>query len=293
MNKDTIITCAITGAGNPGKHPDFPITPEQIARSAIEAGEAGAAIAHVHVRNPDTGAPSRDLALYREVVERIRDSDSDIVINITAGMGGDFVPDEDNPGVGGEGTDMIDAAGRIAHIEELQPEICTLDCGSINFGDDYVYISTPPILREMAARVKAIGVKPELEVFELGHLAFASQMHADGLLEAPALFQLCLGIPWGAPANTTAMKAMVDLLPESCNWAGFGIGRLQMPMVAQATLLGGNVRVGLEDNLYLEKGVFASNGQLVEKAAGIIRAMGGTIATPQRARDILGLRGTQ
>ncbi|RLQ20649.1 3-keto-5-aminohexanoate cleavage protein [Seongchinamella sediminis] len=293
MNKDTIITCAITGAGNPGQHPDFPITPEQIANAAIEAGDAGAAIAHIHVRDPETAAPSRELALYREVVQRIRDSHSDVIINITAGMGGDFVPGDDNPGVGGDGTDMIGAAERIAHIEELQPEICTLDCGSINFGDDYVYISTPPILREMARRVKAVGVKPELEVFELGHLAFARQMQADSLLQAPALYQLCLGIPWGAPANTTAMKAMVDMLPEDCNWAGFGIGRLQMPMVAQATLLGGNVRVGLEDNLYLKRGVFASNGQLVEKAAGIIRAMGGTIASPDRARDILGLRGSQ
>lgn len=293
MNQDTIITAAITGAGNPGKHPNFPVTPEQIANAAIEAGEAGAAVAHVHVRDPETAAPSRDLELYREVVERIRASDSDIIINITAGMGGDFVPGDDNPGVGDEGTDMISAAERIAHIEALKPEICTLDCGSINFGDDYVYISTPPILREMAERVKAIGVKPELEVFELGHLAFANQMHKDGLLEAPALYQLCLGIPWGAPANTTAMKAMVDMLPAGCNWAGFGIGRLQMPMVAQATLLGGNVRVGLEDNLYLEKGVFASNGELVDKAAGIIRAMGGTTATPARAREILGLRGTQ
>lgn len=293
MNNEVIITCAVTGAGNPGSHPAFPITPEEIANAAIEAANAGAAIAHIHVRDPKTGAAARELALYSEVVERIRASDSDVIINITAGMGGDFVPDSDNPAVGTVGTDMANAAERIAHIEQLLPEICTLDCGSINFGDDYVYISTPPMLREMAERIKAIGVKPELEVFEMGHLSFALQMLKEGLLESSPLFQLCLGIPWGAPANTLAMKALVDMLPAECYWAGFGIGRTQMPMVAQAALLGGNVRVGLEDNIYLDKGVYASNGQLVERARTLIEAMGATIASPSRARDILGLRGSQ
>ena len=293
MNKEVIITCAVTGAGNFGSHPAFPKTPEEIANAAIEAAEAGAAIAHIHVRDPETGAASRELALYREVVERIRASDSDLVINITAGMGGDFVPDKENPAIGTVGTDMAKAAERVTHIEELLPEICTLDCGSINFGDDYVYISTPPMLREMAERIKAIGVKPELEVFEMGHLSFALQMLKEGLLEAPPLFQLCLGIPWGAPANTAAMKALVDMLPTDCHWAGFGIGRTQMPMVAQAALLGGNVRVGLEDNIYLDKGVYASNGQLVERACTLIEAMGTTVASPSRAREILGLRGSQ
>lgn len=293
MNNDVIITCAVTGAGDPGLHPTFPKSPEEIANAAIEAAEAGAAIAHIHVRDPQSGAAARDLALYQEVVERIRASDSDVIINITAGMGGDFVPDYDNPAIGTAGTDMATAADRVAHIEALLPEMCTLDCGSINFGDDYVYISTPPMLREMAARIKAIGVKPELEVFEMGHLSFALQMLKEGLLEPKPLFQLCLGIPWGAPANTQAMKALVDMLPIDCHWAGFGIGRMQMPMVAQAALLGGNVRVGLEDNLYLDKGVFASNGQLVERASTLLNAMGANIASPERARDILGLRGTQ
>jgi 3-dehydrocarnitine:acetyl-CoA trimethylamine transferase len=293
MNNEVIITCALTGAGNPGSHPAFPKTPEEIANAAIEAATAGAAIAHIHVRDPVTGAASREFALYKEVVERIRASDSDVIINITAGMGGDFVPDQDQPAIGALGTDMVNAAARIAHIEQLLPEICTLDCGSLNFGDDYVYISTPPILREMAERVKAIGVKPELEVFEMGHLSFALQMLKEGLLEAPPLFQLCLGIPWGAPATTQAMKALVDMLPRDCHWAGFGIGRMQMPMVAQAALLGGNIRVGLEDNIYLDKGVYASNGQLVERARTLIEMMGSTIASPSRTREILGLRGSQ
>ncbi len=188
MNNEVIVTCAVCGAGDPGKHPNFPVTPEAIATAAIEAADAGAAIAHIHVRNPKTGLPSRDIALYQEVVERIRASDSDVVINITAGMGGDYVPDPNNPAQGVEGTDLVSAAERIAHIELLKPEICTLDCGSINFGDEYVYISTPPMLREMAARVKTIGVKPELEVFDLGHLEFAKQMLKEGLLEPKALF---------------------------------------------------------------------------------------------------------
>jgi uncharacterized protein (DUF849 family) len=293
MNNEVIITCALTGAGNPGSHPAFPKTPEDIANAAIEAANAGAAIAHMHVRDPQTGAASREFALYQEVVERIRASDSDVIINITAGMGGDFVPDQDDPVIGAVGTDMVNAAERIAHIEQLLPEICTLDCGSLNFGDDYVYISTPQMLREMAQRVKAIGVKPELEVFEMGHLSFALQMLKEGLLEAPPLFQICLGIPWGAPATTNAMKAIVDMLPHECRWSGFGIGRMQMPMVAQAALLGGNVRVGLEDNIYLDKGVYASNGQLVERACTLIEAMGSKVASPGRAREILGLRGSQ
>lgn len=293
MNNEIIITCAIVGSGNQGAHPSFPITPREIADSAIEAANAGAAVVHLHVRDPATGAPARDLDLYREVVGYIRDSESDVIINITAGMGGDFVPNPENPAEGIDGTDMATAAQRIAHIEELLPEICTLDCGSINFGDDYVYVSTPQMLREMAARVKAIGVKPELEVFDMGHLAFAKQLIKEDLLEAPALFQLCLGISWGAPAEPSAMKALSDMLPNDCNWAGFGLGRMQMPMVAQAALLGGHVRVGLEDNLYLEKGVYASNAQLVERAVTLVEAMGATVASSSRAREILALRGTQ
>jgi len=293
MNRNVIITCAVTGSGDTvGKHPAIPVTPEQIANSAIEAAAAGAAVAHIHVRDPDTGTFSRELELYREVVERIRESDSDVIINLTAGMGGDLVLDEQNPSVAVEGTDMANASERLAHIEALLPEICTLDCGSLNFGNS-LYVSTPAMLRQMAARVKEIGVKPELEIFDSGNLVFALQMMKEGLLDDKPLFQLCLGIPWGAPADTATMKLLSDMVPSNANWAGFGISRMQMPMVAQAMLLGGNVRVGLEDNLFLDKGVFASNGQLVERAVGIVEGLGAEVATAAQAREMLGLRGVQ
>lgn len=293
INREVIISCAVTGSGDTvGKHPAIPVTPKEIADSAIEACEAGAAVAHIHVRDPETGAFSRELKYYREVVERIRASDSDVIINLTAGMGGDLVLDPDKPSVAIAGTDMASAAERLQHIEALLPEICTLDCGSLNFGES-LYVSTPAMLRQMASRVKEIGVKPELEVFDVGNLVFALQMLEQGLFQSPPLFQLCLGIPWGAPADTATMKLMSDMLPAEANWAGFGISRLQMPMVAQAMLLGGNVRVGLEDNLQLNKGVFASNGQLVERAVAIIENLGSKVATPSRAREILGLRGSQ
>ena len=290
MNQDVIITCAVSGAGDTvGKHPAIPVTPQQIAEAAIEAAKAGAAIAHCHVRDPETGKGSRDPALFREVVDRIRDSGVDVVVNLTAGMGGDFVPGEDNPVIGGPGSDLVGPEERLRHVEELTPEICSLDCGTLNFGNS-VYVSTPAYLRVMAARIKELGVKPELEVFDLGHLRFANQLVAEGLIADPPLYQICLGIPWGAPADPATMKTMRDMLPEGAQWAGFGISRHEMPMVAQAVLLGGHVRVGLEDNLYLERGVFASNGELVEKAIGIVGNMGARILTPAEAREKLGLR---
>ncbi|MCV6627112.1 MAG: 3-keto-5-aminohexanoate cleavage protein [Cellvibrionaceae bacterium] len=293
MNNEVIITCAVTGSGDTvDKHPNIPVTPEQIANSAIAAANAGAAVAHIHVREPSTGGFSRELKYYREVVERIRASDSDVIINLTAGMGGDLVLDPEQPSRAIEGTDMANAEQRLAHIEALLPEICTLDCGSLNFGDS-LYVSTPAMLRQMAARVKELGVKPELEIFDTGNLAFALQMMKEGLLDQRPLFQLCLGIPWGAPADTATMKLMADMLPAAANWAGFGISRMQMPMVAQAILLGGNVRVGLEDNLFLDKGVFASNEQLVARAVSIVEALGAKVAGPARAREILALRGQQ
>jgi uncharacterized protein (DUF849 family) len=293
MNDEIIITCAVTGSGDTvDKHPAIPVTPQDIADSAIEAAKAGAAVAHIHVRDPQTGKFSRDVKYYREVVERIRASDCDVIINLTAGMGGDLVLDSVNPSIAVDGTDMANATERLIHIEELQPEICTLDCGSLNFGNS-LYVSTPEMLREMAARVKELGVKPELEIFDSGNLVFALQMLKEGLLDDKPLFQLCLGIPWGAPADTATMKLMADMIPDHANWAGFGISRMQMPMVAQAILLGGNVRVGLEDNLFLDKGVFASNGQLVERAVNIIENLGSRVASPAKAREILGLRGTQ
>ena len=286
MNNEVIVSCPVTGGADAAHlHPDLPITPKQIADAAIQAAKAGAAIAHCHVRDPETGKGVRDVALYREVVERIRESDTDVIINLTAGMGGDFIPDEDDPAVAAEGSDVVGPLERLAHVEELRPEICSLDCGSLNFGTS-VYISTPSMLRTMAARVQELGVKPELEVFDMGHVRFANQLVEEGLIDAPPLYQICLGIPWGAPATVDAMKGMRDMLPDGAQWAGFGISRMEMPMVAGAVLLGGHVRVGLEDNLYLSRGKLATNGQLVEKAIGIIEAMGARAVTRRkRARN--------
>ncbi len=293
MNFETVVTCAVTGAGDTtGKHPGVPVTPKQIAEAAIEAAKAGAAIAHIHVRDPETGKGSRDPELFKEVVDRVRASDTDVVINLTAGMGGDYVVDGDNPSKAGPGTDMIGPIERLAHVEQLLPEICSLDCGTMNFGNgNEIYVSTPPYLRKMAELTKKWGVRPELEVFELGHIRFAKQMIAEGLIQEPPLFQICLGIPWGAEQTVDNMKVMKDELPANASWASFGVSRMQMPMAAAAVALGGNVRVGLEDNIYLDRGVLASNGQLVERAVGIIERMGARTLTPAEARTKLGLRG--
>ncbi|WP_339426089.1 3-keto-5-aminohexanoate cleavage protein [Pseudomonas proteolytica] len=291
MNHDVIITCALTGAGDTtARSPHVPVTPKQIAAAAVEAAKAGATVAHCHVRDPQTGKFSRDVALYREVMERIRESDIDIIVNLTAGMGGDLeIGGGENPMEFGPNTDLVGPLTRLAHVEELLPEICTLDCGTLNFGDgDTIYVSTPAQLRAGAKRIQELGVKAELEIFDTGHLWFAKQMIKEGLLDNP-LFQLCLGIPWGAPADTTTMKAMVDNLPADAVWAGFGIGRMQMPMAAQAVLLGGNVRVGLEDNLWLDKGVLATNGQLVERAGEILSRLGARVLTPAEGRIKMGL----
>ncbi len=292
MNNEVIISCAVTGAGDTAdKHPNLPITPKQIAESAIEAAKAGAAIVHCHVRDPETGKGSRDVKLYAEVVERIRDSDTDAVINLTAGMGGDFAVDPDNPTQPAAGSDLIPPLERLAHVEELRPDICSLDCGTLNFGEgNAVYVSTPDMLRVMAKRVQELGVKPELEVFDTGHLWFANQLVAEGLVDAPPLFQICLGIPYGSPATPQAMANMVTMLPENAQWAGFAISRNEMPFVAQAALLGGHVRVGLEDNLYLERGVFATNAQLVAKARQIVELMGARICSPDEAREKLNIK---
>jgi uncharacterized protein (DUF849 family) len=292
MNTEVILTCAVTGAGDTvGKHPAIPVTPKQIAEAAIEAAKEGATVAHCHVREPKTGKGSRKVEYYKEVVDRVRASGTDVIINLTGGMGGDLEINDSDPTKHGPNSDMVSALERLAHVEALLPEICSLDCGSLNFGDgESIFVSTPKQLRTGAKRIQELGVKPELEVFELGHLWFAKQMLKEGLLAEQPLFQICLGIPWGAPADTTSMKAFVDQLPANCHWAGFGISRMQMPMVAQAVLLGGNVRVGLEDNMYLDKGVFASNGQLVERAVKIVQLMGARVLTPAEARRKLGLR---
>ncbi len=292
MNPKVIITCALTGAGDTvNKHPAIPVTPTQIAAAAVEAAKAGATVVHCHVRDPDTGKGSRDPALYREVMARIRDSGVDIIVNLTAGMGGDLeIGAGETPLAFGPATDLVGPLARLVHVEELLPDICTLDCGTLNFGDgDTIYVSTPAALRAGAKRITELGVKAELEIFDTGHLWFANQMIKEGLLRDP-LFQLCLGIPWGAPADTTTMKAMVDNLPSGATWAGFGIGRMQMPMAAQAVLLGGHVRVGLEDNLWLDKGVPASNGSLVERVIKLIECMGAQPMSPAAGRVKMGLK---
>lgn len=294
MNWEAFITCAVTGSGDTvGKHPAIPKTPQEIAESAIEAAKAGAAVAHIHVRDPETGKPSRDPALFKEVVERVRESDTDVVLNLTAGMGGDLTlgsVDQPLP-LSEEGTDMAGPLERLAHVDEMLPEICTLDCGTMNFAEgDYVMTNTPGMLRAMAEKVQALGVRPELEVFDTGHLVFVKRLMKDGLLDDPIMLQLCMGIPYGAPDDPTTLMAMVNQLPEGSIWSSFSIGRMQLPYVAQTVLAGGNVRVGLEDNLYLERGIYASNANLVERAVTILEAMNVRVIGPDEVRENLKLK---
>tara|TARA_B100000902_G_scaffold371610_1_gene397837 strand:+ start:274 stop:1158 length:885 start_codon:yes stop_codon:yes gene_type:complete len=292
MNFEVVITCAVTGAGDTvGKSNKVPITPKEIADAAIDAAKAGATSVHLHVRDPETGQGSRDPKLFKEAVDRVRDDKHDVIINLTAGMGGDWVLNPNKLTEPAPGTDIISAEERLAHVKECLPEICSIDCGTMNFGNgNEIYISTPPFLREMAQLTQKWGVKPELEVFDLGHIRFAKEMIKEGLVDDPPLFQICLGIPWGAEQSVDTMKVMKDHLPANCFWAGFGISRMQMPMVAAAVTLGGNVRVGLEDNLYLEKGVLASNADLVTKAKGIVELMGAKVLTPEEARKKFNLK---
>jgi uncharacterized protein (DUF849 family) len=294
MRWEAFITCAVTGAGaTTDRSERVPVTPEQIAESAIEAARAGAAIAHIHVRDPATGRGSRDTELYRQVVERVRAADVDVVLNLTAGMGGDLV-------LGGEhaplpvddaGTDMVGAHERLVHIEELRPELCTLDCGTMNFaaGGEYVMVNTPGMLRAMAARVQQLGVRPELEVFDTGHLVLVHELIRAGLIDDPAMVQLCMGIPYGAPDDLATLLAMVARLPEGSVFSAFSIGRMQLPFVAMAVLAGGNVRVGLEDNIYLSRGVLAANGELVARAVTILQAMNVRVLGPSEVRERLAL----
>jgi len=293
MNSNAFITCAVTGAGDTvGRHPAIPVTPKAIAEAAIEAARAGAAVAHIHVRDPKTGKGARDPALFKEVVERVREADVDVVLNLTAGMGGDLTlgsvdqPLPPDP----EGTDMAGPLERLAHVEELLPEICTLDCGTMNFAEgDYVMTNTPGMLRAMARRVMELGVRPELEVFDTGHLVFVKQLVKEGLIEDPLMVQLCMGIPYGAPDDPGTLLAMVSQLPPGAVFSAFSIGRRQLPYVAMAVLAGGNVRVGLEDNLFLSKGVHASNGQLVERAVTILEAMNVRVLSAAEVRENLNL----
>ncbi len=292
MNPNVFITCAITGSGNTqNRSSEVPRSPKQIADSAIAAAKAGAAIVHCHVRDPETGVVARDPKLYREVTDRVRDSDTDVILNLTAGMGGDMVfGPVSAPLPLQDGTDMGSAESRMEPIAECLPEICTLDCGTMNFAEaDYVMTNTPGMLRAMGGMMTALEVKPEIEAFDTGHLWFAKQLVKEGVLETPVLVQLCMGIPWGAPNDLNTYMAMVNNVPNDWNWSSFSIGRDQMSYVAASVLAGGNVRVGLEDNIWLEKGVLATNASLVRKAVTIIEAMGSTLMTPQQVRDQLGL----
>jgi uncharacterized protein (DUF849 family) len=292
LSPEAFITCAVTGAADSvRKNPNVPVTPAEIAASALEAHAAGAAIVHLHVRDPQSGTASRDPALFREVVDRIRSRNRGVILNLTGGMGGDLlIGPEHAPLAFRAGTDFVGPLERIAHVLELLPEIGSLDCGSLNF-DEQLYGTTPNFLRTMARAYQQKNVRPELEVFELGHIEIAKQLLAEGLIDRPALFQLCLGIKYGAPASAEAMKAMRDALPPDSHWSAFGLGRMQMPMVAQSVLLGGNVRVGLEDNLYLDKGVPATNAQLVARARAIIELLGVRVLTAPETRERLGFPG--
>ena len=294
MSTAAFITCALTGAGDStGTSDKVPVTPQQIAESAMEAAKAGAAIVHIHVRNPETGKGARDVAYYREVVERLRASGTDVVINLTTGMGGDLVlgsADQPLPPVT-PGTDMASATERLAHVAELRPEICSLDAGTMNFaaGGEYIMTNTPGMVRAMAKGIQELGVRPEVEVFDTGDLVLLTEIVAEGLIDSPAMVQLCMGIPYGAPNDPLTLQAMVERLPEGSVFSAFSIGRFQLPYAAMAVLFGGNVRVGLEDNLYLSKGVLATNGQLVERAVTILEAMNVRVMTPAEVRDRLGL----
>ncbi len=289
MSDQVILTCAVTGGhNNVHKHPAYPITPQQIAMDCIEVAKAGAAVAHIHVRDPKTGLRSGDPALFREVVRRIREAGSDILINLTTSEGARFSPGDETPAIGGPGTTLVQPLQRLVHIEELRPDICTLDVGTFNFGET-IFVNTPAHLRMMAQRIKELNVKPELEVFEPGHIMFAHSLIEQGLIEGDPMFQLCLGIPHASPATPEILTVMKNLLPGNANWSAFGISRWEFPIVAQAVSQNGNCRVGLEDNLYLGRGVFATNVQLVERAVRIIREIGREPATPAQAAAILGI----
>ena len=290
MNREVFITCAVTGSGGTqDRSPHVPRSPTQIAESAIAAAKAGAAIVHCHVRDPETGAPARDPALYRELTERIRDSGTDAVLNLTAGMGGDLVFDgTESMNRMSQKSDMAGATERVQHVLDCRPEICTLDCGTMNFAEaDYVMVNTPGMLRDMARRMVDSGVRVEIEAFDTGHLWFAKQLAAEGIIPDPVLVQLCMGVPWGAPDDLNTFMAMVNNVPDHWHWSAFSLGRSQMAYVAAAVLAGGNVRVGLEDNLWLDKGVLATNAQLVERAVTIIENMGARVIGPDEVRQRL------
>jgi len=292
INKEVFITCAVTGSGATAERsPHVPRSPKQIADAAIEAAEAGAAVVHCHVRDPETGAPSRDPILYRELTEHVRAANTDVVLNLTSGMGGDLIfGSVEQPLPPAAGTDMAGASERMQPIAECLPEICTLDCGTMNFAEaDYVMTNTPGMLRAMGQMIADLGVQAEIEAFDTGHLWFAKQLVSEGILPPPVLVQLCMGVPWGAPDDLNTLLAMVNNVPDGWHWSAFSLGQHQMPYVAAAVLAGGNVRVGLEDNLFLERGVLATNAQLVEHAVKIIEPLGASVVGPEQVRRRLGL----
>ena len=292
INREVFITCAVTGSGGTqDKSPEVPRSPEQIANSAIEAAKAGAAVVHCHVRDPETGAPARDPRLYRELTERIRDSGTDCVLNLTAGMGGDIITGPaDAPLPLANSTDMIGAAERVQHVVECRPEVCTLDCGTMNFAEaDYIMANTPGMLETMAGMMVESGVRIEIEAFDTGHLWLAKNLVERGIIPEPVFVQLCMGVPWGAPDDLNTFMAMVNNVPAGCTFSAFSLGRNEMPYVAAAVLAGGNVRVGLEDNLYLDRGVFAKNYQLVERAVTIVENLGARVIGPEEVRKKLGV----
>lgn len=293
MTQPVIVSCALTGAGDTTSSSRYvPITPEQIAREALAVRQAGAAIAHIHVRDPHTGKPSRDIALYRDVVSRIRDAGSDVLINLTTGVGARFVPGDDDPNRNAM-PGMVQPEERMAHVLELRPDICSLNIATMNFGT-YAFVNIPDHVERVARAIRDAGIKPELEVFDLGHAALARHLYQRGLFDDPPWLQLCLGVPWGAPATTEAMLAMKQLLPPGANWSAFGIASREFPMVAQAVILGGHVRVGLEDNLYLKRGQLSpGNAPLVERAVRIVQELGAEVSTPMEARKILGIDNKQ
>lgn len=293
ISTSAFITCALTGAGDlTGTEHHAPITPEQIAASGIEAAQAGAAIVHVHVRDPETGKGAREVAYYQEVVERIRASDTDVVINLTTGMGGEIVlGDPETPLPAQEGTDMAGATERLAHVALLRPEICTLDASTMNFaaGGDYIMVNTPGMIRAMAHGIRELGVRPEVEIFDTGDLVLLGELVRDGAIADPVLVQLCMGIPYGAPKDSLTLQAMIHALPDNAVFSAFSVGRFQLPYAAMSVLHGGNVRVGLEDNLYLSRGVLATNGQLVTRAVTLLEAMNIKVIGPAEVRDQLAL----
>ena len=288
-SREVFITCAVTGAGaTTERSSKVPVTPRQIADSCIEAANAGAAVVHIHVRDPETGAPARDPALYAEVVDYIRESGVDMVINLTAGMGGDLtLGSTENPlPPSADGTDMVGATERLVHVKQVLPEICTLDCGTMNFGEgDYIMTNSPAMLKDMAGQIQAMGVRPEIEAFDTGHVLLAKWLQDQGLIDKPTMIQLCMGIPWGAPDDFSTFMAMVNSVPDDWTFSAFSIGRNQLPYVAMAINAGGNIRVGLEDNIWLGKGVLASNGDLVERAVTIAEGMGARVMSAAEVRE--------